>query len=488
MKRLVVGSLYGLAILGGCSFDWDAYDPRLSEGAPAAGGAGGLGGTTADGGSTSTSGGAGGDGTCTVDADCARGSFCGCASIGVVGVTENSTPTGPLTIATPSEVEDGDVLIVGIAVRPDDAMAVTPAGWTSIRVTTSSASITENLHSYYRVVEAGEAASHTWTFSDAHTGAVGGIIALRGADPVAPIEADDGQSIDGATIFGGLPVDAPSLSTSGPQSMIVSLYGATSSSQWQPPPGMTEAVDLSTLGASTAGETLLMSYAPQGAAGDSGVKTATVERHDGPTAVSQIIAVRQLCVSDRCTPQQADGWTCTADTQCQSGMCVENHCCGGTCRGACEACDVAGSLGTCAPATAGRHGEPDCSPYACDGTLTSCSVSCSSHVDCKGGFFCNGSGSCVPIRSDGEPCSAEAQCSSGNCADGYCCDTDCGGACNACDRPGNEGTCGPVAAGGTGTPSCTPYLCDGSSSSCPATCTLAADCASGFTCTGGSCI
>lgn len=123
------------------------------------------------------------------------------------------------------------------------------------------------------------------------------------------------------------------------ESMIVSLFSVTSSSQWQPPAGMSEAVGpLHAHRYTTSGETLLMSYGPQAMAGDTGVKTAVVVRHDSAAAVSQTIALRQRCVSDRCTPRQADGWTCTADRQCQSGACVDNHCCGGACSGDYEGC------------------------------------------------------------------------------------------------------------------------------------------------------
>jgi len=437
------------------------------------------------GGSTSVG---GGDGTCTVDADCDSGSFCGCATIGVVGVTEGTALSGALTLDAPAGLASGDVLITGIAVRPDNAMATAPTGWTPIRIDTSADGITENLYSYYRVVETGEPPSHTWTFSGSHTGAVGGIIAFRGADPTAPIEADDGQSTNGSTSFGGLAIDAPSLSISVPESMIVSLYAVTSSSQWQPPTTMSEAVDLSTLVGSTSGETLLMSYGPQAMAGDTGVRTAIVASHDGGTAVSQTMVLRPLCAADRCTPRQSDGWTCTADRQCRSGMCVHNHCCDGVCSDACDACDVVGSRGTCSPATAGSQGSPDCAPYACNGILTDCPSSCTSHEECGGGFFCNGSAGCVPVRNDGQTCFADLQCVSGKCVDGYCCNGDCSGSCNACDRPGNEGTCSPLPTGASGSPTCTPYVCGGVSSSCPTSCFVSADCAAGFTCAGGSCI
>jgi hypothetical protein len=490
MKRIVAGALCGLVIASACSFDWDTLDPRLSGGAGPAGGAAGAGGAGANGGSGGEGGGTsvGGAGSCTVDADCGSSSFCGCASVGVVGVAESSEPSVGLTITTPAGVASGDVMIAAIAVRPDDVTATEPSGWTLIRLDTSADDITENLYSYYRVVEADEAPSHTWAFSASHSGAVGGIIAFRGADPSDPIDAHDGQTLDGPTSFDSLSVDAPSLSTSTAESMVITLYSVTSSGDWQPPTSMSEAVDVASEVASEAGESLLMSYAPQAMAGDTGVKTAVVARHDGGTAVSQAIALKQLCASGVCTPKQIDGWTCSDEGQCQSGMCVHNHCCDGACSGTCEACDVAGSLGTCSPASTGTAGTPDCAPYACNGMLTTCPASCTSHVECAGGFYCNSSDSCVPLRSNGQTCSSPLQCQSGNCADGYCCNSDCGGACRACNLSGSQGTCTLRPAGATGSPSCSPYLCSGSASACPTSCNDSNDCATGFSCVGGSCL
>jgi len=105
-----------------------------------------------------------------------------------------------------------------------------------------------------------------------------------------------------------------------------------------------------------------------------------------------------------------------------------------------------------------------------------------------GGFYCNSGDSCVSVKSNGQTCSSDFQCLSGNCVNGYCCNSGCGGACNACNLSGNQGTCTLRSAGATGSPSCSPYVCGGSSSSCPASCNGNGDCATGFTCSGGSCI
>jgi MYXO-CTERM domain-containing protein len=68
-----------------------------------------------------------------------------------------------------------------------------------------------------------------------------------------------------------------------------------------------------------------------------------------------------------------------------------------------------------------------------------------------------------------------------------CCNSACAGACDVCNAPGTIGTCTPIAAGSSGTPSCAPFVCGGGAA-CPTTCTLAAQCIAGKVCTGGACV
>ncbi|MGZ3448248.1 MAG: Kelch repeat-containing protein [Polyangiales bacterium] len=120
---------------------------------------------------------------------------------------------------------------------------------------------------------------------------------------------------------------------------------------------------------------------------------------------------------------------------------------------------------------------------------------------------------------NGEKCPGDLPCRSGFCVDGVCCDTACDGQCQACDRSGAVGTCGPVVGAPHGTRmACTPAsactggsfqpaaACDGSGackapaamacgnyacaadSGCKSTCATEADCATGFACVGTSCV
>jgi hypothetical protein len=75
---------------------------------------------------------------------------------------------------------------------------------------------------------------------------------------------------------------------------------------------------------------------------------------------------------------------------------------------------------------------------------------------------------------NGRACTIGSQCTSGNCIDGYCCNSGCSSSCQACDVSGNLGTCTTVAAGlPHGSRTCTNQgqTCGGSCDGNTATCT-----------------
>ncbi|MBK6575216.1 MAG: hypothetical protein IPG17_03235 [Sandaracinaceae bacterium] len=116
----------------------------------------------------------------------------------------------------------------------------------------------------------------------------------------------------------------------------------------------------------------------------------------------------------------------------------------------------------------------------------------------------------------GASCSDGGECDSGFCADGVCCDGACDGGCERCSVSGacfiegggsgvvecraSAGVCDVAefcngtdpecpldefAAGGT---MCLPFACSGAGPACPTSCSSQAECGSGTTCVGGSCI
>ena len=189
----------------------------------------------------------------------------------------------------------------------------------------------------------------------------------------------------------------------------------------------------------------------------------------------------------------SNGSTCTADTQCTYGHCVDGLCCDTKCDGQCESCNENGSVGTCkvrtgAPLTTRAacggtgmcRGQCDGSNKACvpagnsivctqasclNGTATpaahcdgsgtcppvtgtpcasnlcasdgiQCATSCTA-TSCATGSYCGATGACATTKGLGSTCSSIAECTTGNCVGGVCCDSPCNGTCQACSSSGH---------------------------------------------------
>jgi hypothetical protein len=157
-------------------------------------------------------------------------------------------------------------------------------------------------------------------------------------------------------------------------------------------------------------------------------------------------------------------------TACGVDMCSGNQLTKHTCQsGAC----TASAPTTCANGT------------TCSTDGKTCLGKCAADSDCAqggAGSYCDANGDCQPRKAQGGTCNVAAggdckvagcgECQSGlSCADGYCCNSGCGGQCEACNVAGKLGACSPVPAGtqphhgalcaGAGTPTCGGY-CDGS--------------------------
>jgi hypothetical protein len=156
------------------------------------------------------------------------------------------------------------------------------------------------------------------------------------------------------------------------------------------------------------------------------------------------------------------GAPCTSTGQCASGSCVDGVCCNTTATscGQCQACNVPGSIGTCAPATGGTCSDGN----ACMQTKTCQAGTCmaSNPVVCAAADQCHGAGSCDPTTGvcsnpalqDGSPCSDDGNpCTIDSCQAGGC-----------VHAPGNAGTVCRAAAGACDNAE----KCDGTSAACPA--------------------
>jgi hypothetical protein len=199
---------------------------------------------------------------------------------------------------------------------------------------------------------------------------------------------------------------------------------------------------------------------------------------------------------------------CSAGKECESTHCVDGVCCASACTTECQACNVPGKVGTCAPVLAGdkpSHGtcptksanDPvtpcsfdgkcdgagacrlypkdtlcrpstcianqytppsicdgkggcinlpqfDCNPFKCKNATGCFEPPCADSTQCSGTNMCDGTGSCGKLN-NGRTCTQGTQCNSTFCVDGVCCDSACTGQCEACDADLSKlGQCLPV--------------------------------------------
>src|SRR5439155_908103 len=201
------------------------------------------------------------------------------------------------------------------------------------------------------------------------------------------------------------------------------------------------------------------------------------------------------------------------DGECATGHCVDGSCCDTACNGQCQACDVAGSIGTCSTLASGA---PHGSRSACGSDGSACGGSCNGSsaiacaypgvsTQCRAASCSNGVetvagsvGTCSAAT--GAPHGARSACAS----DG----TVCGGSCDgvhpaACTYPGSSISCrDPSCTGGIATlaascdgagacpalqtQTCAPFSCG--PTACTGNCNADSDCSSGTWCSAGVCV
>jgi hypothetical protein len=175
------------------------------------------------------------------------------------------------------------------------------------------------------------------------------------------------------------------------------------------------------------------------------------------------------CANASCGLHRAMGQSCTLNSDCDSGHCADGVCCSQACNGKCEACNLAGLVGTC---TVAAGLDP--------------------HGDCAGEGLC--AGSCATDGTCAFPGNKQA-CDTCKACNGN-------GKCNQLPASGDDSACMVIACSGLST-ECVTFtdrtamrcaqvgLCD--SPNDPATCSNATPVADGTpcstgTCTGGQCV
>ena len=171
-----------------------------------------------------------------------------------------------------------------------------------------------------------------------------------------------------------------------------------------------------------------------------GACTALPLGQQDPDATTPCAGPLQYCSAGTCAQnKKPNGVPCAVAADCGSGFCADGVCCDGACTATCQACNLPGLAGRCAPVPAG----------APDGNATPA---------CAAPQYCDGAGTCAAgSRGNGVACLAGADCASGYCVDGVCCDGACTDVCRTCNLPGLAGSCALLPPGSTdasGTPAC----------------------------------
>ncbi|MFO1055093.1 MAG: Ig-like domain-containing protein [Planctomycetota bacterium] len=191
-----------------------------------------------------------------------------------------------LNLGKPVNLQDGDVLIAAVCVRPSSATVTAPAGWTLIRRTNSSSPGSSSLLTYRRVAGPTEPASWTWSFSTSQ-GSAGCVLTLQGVDTSNIVDVENGHATTSS-----LTHSTQSVTTTTANTMVLTFHEMTSSATWTPPTGMTEAVDIaSDQVPSNTGISLLVSWQFTATAGSTGVRTATAS-NNAATGIASIVALR----------------------------------------------------------------------------------------------------------------------------------------------------------------------------------------------------
>jgi len=199
-------------------------------------------------------------------------------------ITFRSAATGtgdngsPITIPRPAGVMNNDVLIAAISFGGTNANNLTaPPGWTLLRrINDNTAQV--HLAIYFKVA-ANEGASYSWSDAEGQS-MVGGIQAYAGVYTTNPIDVDAGQSTPANTTQ-----STPSITTTGPNEMLVTSFTMHTLTAYTPPAGETQRYRVVGQESTSEGNDEL-----QATAGATGAKTATVTNAD--VGVAHILALR----------------------------------------------------------------------------------------------------------------------------------------------------------------------------------------------------
>ena len=203
------------------------------------------------------------------------------------------------------------------------------------------------------------------------------------------------------------------------------------------------------------------------------------------TATDKAKNTSQMTFSVNVTAPMGIGGTCSSTGQCASGTCVDGVCCNTTATscGQCQACNVPGSAGTCAPTSGGScdDGNACTQNDTCQGGVCTGSnlVTCGASDQCHGAGTCNPStGACSnPAAPNGTACNDGNACTQNDTCQGGVCTGSNLVTCGASDQCHGAGTCNPS----TG-------ACSNPAAPNGTACTDGNACTQNDTCQAGTCV
>lgn len=199
------------------------------------------------------------------------------------------TAANSLTVNVPAGTTTGDVMVAAVAVTGAAAAINTPTGWTLQNTTVQAAANASRQAIYTRVVVGAEPANYTWTFSAAHTGAVGAIATYTDVDTTTPVDIVAGNTTP-AGADTSLQHRATGVTTTVPDTLVVTTHSVASARPWTPTT-IIERADILSAAAGAAGISLSINDTPQVNAGATGNKLSSILL-DGDSGVAQILALR----------------------------------------------------------------------------------------------------------------------------------------------------------------------------------------------------
>jgi len=218
-------------------------------------------------------------------------------------------------------------------------------------------------------------------------------------------------------------------------------------------------------------------------------------------------ATTAWCDGTSCVAKKSNGDIATDKRACTSGFLADGVCCSAACDGVCEACDLEGTKGACAPVLgAARHGTCPtgtdvCANATCDGIdRTACKKFPGAEKECRTSTCvenietlsarCDGMGACSAVMTkpcgeyvcDGNRCRTTCR-SNPDCATGFTCDDVETKKCLPADTCDGDHT---IKSRNGADKDCSPYKC--SKSDCLGACLSTSQCTTGFVCNGKECV